>query len=55
MLYYKLNGYEDFKHRFGLESRNNGTTVRKNRILLGHPIQIIKHSCKSTQYYIYIG
>lgn len=36
MLYYKLNGYEDFKHRFGLESRNNGTTVRKNRILLGH-------------------
>ena len=36
MLYYKLNGYEDFKQRFGLEGRSNGTTVRKNKILLGH-------------------
>lgn len=36
MLYYKLNGYEDFKQRFGLEGRGNGTTVRKNKILLGH-------------------
>lgn len=32
MLYYKLNGYEDFKQRFGLEGRSNGTTVRKNKI-----------------------
>lgn len=36
MLYYKLNGYEDFKQRFGLESRGTGAPVRKNKILLGH-------------------
>lgn len=36
MLYYKLNGYEDFKQRFGVEGRSNGTIVRKNKILLGH-------------------
>lgn len=36
MLYYKLNGYEDFKQRFGLESRAIGAPVRKNKILLGH-------------------
>ena len=31
MLYYKLNGYEDFKHRFGLESRNNGTNGQEKQ------------------------
>ena len=36
MLYYNFYGYEEFKARFGLEKRDNGTVVRKNRILLGH-------------------
>lgn len=36
MLYYNFYGYEGFKARFGLEKRDNGTVVRKNRILLGH-------------------
>ena len=36
MLYYNFYGYEEFKARFGLEKRDNGVAVRKNRILLGH-------------------
>lgn len=36
MLYYNFYGYEGFKACFGLEKRNNGTVVRKNRILLAH-------------------
>lgn len=36
MLYYQFNGYEGFKLCFGLEQRNNGTMVRKNKILLDH-------------------
>lgn len=36
MLYYDFCGYEGFKARFGLEKRDNGTVVRKNRILLNH-------------------
>ena len=36
MLYYDFCGYEEFKARFGLEKRDNGTVARKNRILLGH-------------------
>ena len=36
MLYYDFCGYEGFKAYFGLEKRENGTAVRKNRILLGH-------------------
>lgn len=36
MLYYNFYGYEEFKARFGLEKRENGVAVRKNRILLGH-------------------
>ena len=36
MLYYNFYGYEGFKACFGLEKRDNGTVVRKNRILLGH-------------------
>lgn len=36
MLYYDFYGYERFKACFGLEKRDNGTVVRKNRILLGH-------------------
>ena len=36
MLYYNFYGYEEFKARFGLEKRDNGTVARKNRILLGH-------------------
>ena len=36
MLYYDFYGYEEFKARFGLEKRDNGTVARKNRILLGH-------------------
>ena len=36
MLYYNFYGYERFKACFGLEKRDNGTVVRKNRILLGH-------------------
>lgn len=36
MLYYNFYGYEGFKTRFGLEKRDNGVAVRKNKILLGH-------------------
>ena len=36
MLYYDFYGYEGFKTLFGLEKRENGTVVRKNRILLSH-------------------
>lgn len=36
MLYYKIQNYEDFKNRFGLETRENGESSRKNKILLGH-------------------
>src|SRR5699024_11021308 len=36
MLYYNFYGYEEFKARFGLEKRENGVVVRKNRILLAH-------------------
>lgn len=36
MLYYNFNNYEGFKVRFGLEKRENGVAVRKNKILLGH-------------------
>lgn len=36
MLYYNFYGYEGFKSCFGLEKRDNGTVVRKNKILLGH-------------------
>ena len=36
MLFYNFYGYEEFKARFGLEKRENGTVVRKNRILLAH-------------------
>lgn len=36
MLYYQFNDYEGFKTDFGLEQRNNGVTIRKNKILLGH-------------------
>ena len=36
MLYYDFYGYEGFKALFGLEKRENGTVVRKNRILLSH-------------------
>ena len=36
MLYYGFYGYERFKACFGLEKRENGTVVRKNRILLAH-------------------
>ncbi len=36
MLYYNFYGYERFKACFGLEKRDNGMVVRKNRILLGH-------------------
>lgn len=41
MLYYNFYGYEGFKACFGLEKRDNGTVVRKNRILLGH----LKKTC----------
>lgn len=36
MLYYNFYGYEEFKVRFGLEKRDNGVAVRKNKILLSH-------------------
>ena len=36
MLYYNFYGYEEFKARFGLEKRDNGVAVRKNKILLAH-------------------
>lgn len=36
MLYYNFYGYERFKACFGLEKRDDGTVVRKNRILLNH-------------------
>ena len=36
MLYYNFYSYEEFKARFGLEKRENGTVIRKNRILLAH-------------------
>lgn len=36
MLYYKIKNYEDFKNRFGTETREPGVSSRKNRILLGH-------------------
>ena len=36
MLYYNFYGYEEFKARFGLEKRDNGVAVRKNKILLSH-------------------
>ena len=36
MLYYDFCGYEGFKAYFGLEKRDNGVVVRKNRILLAH-------------------
>lgn len=36
MLYYNFCGYEGFKSCFGLEKRENGVTVRKNKILLNH-------------------
>lgn len=36
MLYYNFYGYEGFKARFGLEKRDNGVVVRKNKILLSH-------------------
>ena len=36
MLYYNFYGYEEFKARFGLEKRDNGTVARKNKILLSH-------------------
>ena len=34
--HHNFYGYEEFKARFGLEKRDNGVAVRKNRILLGH-------------------
>ena len=34
--YYNFYGYERFKACFGLEKRDDGTVVRKNRILLNH-------------------
>ena len=36
MLYYDFCGYEGFKAYFGLEKRDNGVVVRKNKILLAH-------------------
>ena len=36
MLYYDFCGYEGFRACFGLEKRDNGTVVRKNKILLSH-------------------
>ena len=36
MLYSNFYSYEEFKARFGLEKRENGTVIRKNRILLAH-------------------
>ena len=36
MLYYNFYSYEEFKARFGLEKRETGTVIRKNRILLAH-------------------
>ena len=36
MLYYNFYGYEGFKACFGLEKRENGVAVRKNKILLAH-------------------
>ena len=36
MLYYNFYGYEGVKALFGLEKRDNGAAVRKNKILLGH-------------------
>ena len=36
MLYYNFYGYEGFRAYFGLEKRDNGVVVRKNRILLAH-------------------
>ena len=36
MLYYKIKNYEDFKNRFGTETREPEVSSRKNRILLGH-------------------
>ena len=36
MLYYDFCGYERFKACFGLEKRDNGVAVRKNKILLAH-------------------
>lgn len=36
MLYYNFCGYEGFKAYFGLEKRDNGVVVRKNKILLAH-------------------
>ena len=41
MLYYDFCGYERFKACFGLEKRDNGVAVRKNKILLAH----LKKSC----------
>lgn len=34
MLYYKFKNYEEFKELFGITKHANGTTSRKNRILL---------------------
>lgn len=34
MLYYNFNGYLGFKERFGIVEHSNGTTSRKNNILL---------------------
>ena len=36
MLYYDFCGYEGFRACFGLEKRDNGVVVRKNKILLAH-------------------
>lgn len=36
MLYYSFKDFDEFKSIFRTEKRNNGITVRKNRILLAH-------------------
>lgn len=36
MLYYQFKNYDEFKEIFAVEKRNNGTEVRKNKILLSH-------------------
>ena len=58
MLYYNFYGYEEFKARFGLEKRENGVVVRKNRILLAHlknPVLLkyCREHCDYTLLHIY--
>ena len=58
MLYYNFYGYEEFKARFGLEKRENGVAVRKNRILLAHlknPVLLkyCREHCDYTLLHIY--